>query len=201
MGADRVLGCRQLQPRRQSRRAEWKQPGTRPAAETEAGVPRFRAVRPVHQGAAGRALRDGDGAENAVRGRGDRAGRSRPRTCRRSRDPCRRRSRSRSSMGMRSRRLTCSACSRTRWLAFIEGQALPAGTKSRGAGRTGAGVPPVDGWLAIAELPLDRVRGERCATPRPSAERSTASLTKSGLDPRTCRRPTTSRRWRRAFER
>ena len=112
-------------------RAEWKQPGTRPAAETETGVPRFRAVHPVHQGAAGRALRDGDRADDALRRCGvDDADASPRRICRRSRVPCRRRSRSRSSTGMRCRRLTSSACSPMRWPRSSMRKAWPAGRRS-----------------------------------------------------------------------
>ena len=52
-------------------RDEWKLPGTRPAAETEQAFQRLRAVRPLHQGAAGRAVRDRDRADDDLRGPGD----------------------------------------------------------------------------------------------------------------------------------
>ena len=96
-------------------RADWKQPGTRPAAETEAAFRDFEQYIRFIKEQPGVRFATATELKTLYRMR-HRAGRSLPRTCRRSRVPCRRRSHFRSSTGMRSHRLTSSACSPMRWL-------------------------------------------------------------------------------------
>ena len=118
-------------------RADWKQPGTRPAAETEQAFRdfeqyiRFIKAQPGVRFATATELKTlyEDAASSRT---------SRPRSCRRSRVRCRRRSRFRSSSAMRSHRPTSSVCSPMRW-RIHRGQGAAGRDEDCGVGWTGAG--------------------------------------------------------------
>ena len=159
-----------------------------------AGVPRLRAVHPVHQGAAGRALRHRDRADAIYEDARDDA-------------------------DFRPEDLLALARSVQKEITFqklrrvcaVGGRRLrPAHGRDGGVHRAeaAAGSDVVDAarWsgahYARRRAARDRRASagprsrERFAIPRTSAARRTACPTKSGLDPRACRRPTISPRWR-----
>ena len=174
-------------------RSEWKPPGTRPPAETEAAFRDFAAYLALHESAARRAVRHRERSDAHLQGcraleivhprRPRRAGSRR----------CRQRSRSKSETATSSRRRHLRAAEHGSRIVRGSPGHLPPRRRSRSCMDRRANSNPLKAHRSRG-LCLGGVRGRRPRRRRVPAVARTSCRPRSGSDRKTCRLPTILRR-------